>query len=977
MAVAVPGGEIAPTGPKARHRCAAGCLDDEGDGVRRAWNTVAAGLGLALVVLLSACGGGEDTRRDATAAQAALTPTKQAQAFRSATNFGGNGWYWNPAEPGTGFMFEAQGDAAFVGFFMYEAGTGKAVWYAAYGVFFADDTGRHFFFGDLRRYSGGQPISSATVPAGGTSTSLGPVSITFPAQGGANVILPGGRSMAATRFDFNGLGSTPKAFQPETGWYWNPAEGGRGFAIEVQNDRLFMAMFHYNEDGSPTWNIVQGILASGTLVARFEAYDGGQGLTDAYVPGGQRSPRGGFAVGFRSPCGGQVQRGGAAPVSIVRFTIPDSGLAPGAECRAALVAADVVPSRAEAVWSDGFRTALADLPVFHPGDMVHGRLDAATVADVDADAYRYWLEAGVPYTIGGSAPGVGTFTLAVHDSRGTLLASGPTTSQLNFTPTTSGVYVLMVQGAPGQSGLYRAGVFGAASGELRLSTAALSMGLPRTVQGVLRGQNSGSFSLLIGADGVASGSLTLASAPTAPLALSGSVASSGRVSLTAGTSLALTAYLGPDCDLTGTWSALPPGTGAGSLVGDCTGVRVLDNRAPAAGSIGMPALFRWGEPQPLISAGSNVDLDGDLVQFSRWRLVAKPPGSAAVIRPGAFPKALDADLPGDYVLELVVSDGKNDSPAVQATLRAVPANSLPVANAGPDRTVAVNTLMVLDGSASADPDGALSFRWELLAEPLGAGVAYTPDVAARAQLPFIAPLPGHYVFRLTVTDGVSVSVDEVTVVATRDGAPTAFGAPANLWVGVGSSVRLDGRSGSAAVLVPEWQLLSAPLGSQAVLQGPARELSVTLAPDVTGFYNFTLRSLDPATGGVAGVAVTQVQAVDLAGGWTGPIGPSSSPGASLISFSTDSSGALMGRLTVGFPACGRIVRLIRDFAGPQRLFDASGNTASFYFTGNNTAATLRAELRSSSRMTGTLALQLSAEPDCPAQTLVLPWEVTR
>ena len=74
----------------------------------------------------------------------------------------------------------------------------------------------------------------------------------------AAVQLPGGRRIAATRFDFGGLVTPQKNHQPETGWYWNPAEGGRGYALEVQNDKLFMAMFHYNDDGSPTWNVVEG-----------------------------------------------------------------------------------------------------------------------------------------------------------------------------------------------------------------------------------------------------------------------------------------------------------------------------------------------------------------------------------------------------------------------------------------------------------------------------------------------------------------------------------------------------------------------------------------------------------------------------------------------------------------------------------------------------------------------------------------------
>lgn len=33
---------------------------------------------------------------------------------------------------------------------------------------------------------------------------------------------------------------------PESGWWWNPAEGGRGFSIEIQDNYLFMAVYTYD-----------------------------------------------------------------------------------------------------------------------------------------------------------------------------------------------------------------------------------------------------------------------------------------------------------------------------------------------------------------------------------------------------------------------------------------------------------------------------------------------------------------------------------------------------------------------------------------------------------------------------------------------------------------------------------------------------------------------------------------------------------
>lgn len=51
-----------------------------------------------------------------------------------------------------------------------------------------------------------------------------------------------------------------QAFTPETGWWWNPDESGRGFNIEVQDNRISIAAYVYEEDGSPVWLLAAGFL---------------------------------------------------------------------------------------------------------------------------------------------------------------------------------------------------------------------------------------------------------------------------------------------------------------------------------------------------------------------------------------------------------------------------------------------------------------------------------------------------------------------------------------------------------------------------------------------------------------------------------------------------------------------------------------------------------------------------------------------
>jgi hypothetical protein len=90
-------------------------------------------------------------------------------------------------------------------------------------------------------------------------------------------------------------------------------------------------------------------------------------------------------------------------------------------------------------------------------------------------------------------------------------------------------------------------------------------------------------------------------------------------------------------------------------------------------------------------------------------------------------------------------------------------NYPPSADAGPDQTVRLGSLVTLDGSNSADPDpspsSSLSFAWTQTAGP---DVALTGANSAKPT--FTPPVKGAYTFSLTVNDGQDDSVpDEVTI----------------------------------------------------------------------------------------------------------------------------------------------------------------------------------------------------------------------
>jgi hypothetical protein len=73
------------------------------------------------------------------------------------------------------------------------------------------------------------------------------------------------------------------AQDPDSGWWWNANESGRGYAIEKQGNTLFFASFLYDDSGFPSWytatlnkNSQQNF--SGVL----QQYEGGQTLFGDY-----------------------------------------------------------------------------------------------------------------------------------------------------------------------------------------------------------------------------------------------------------------------------------------------------------------------------------------------------------------------------------------------------------------------------------------------------------------------------------------------------------------------------------------------------------------------------------------------------------------------------------------------------------------------------------------------------------------------
>ncbi len=236
-----------------------------------------------------------------------------------------------------------------------------------------------------------------------------------------------------------------------------------------------------------------------------------------------------------------------------------------------------------------------------------------------------------------------------------------------------------------------------------------------------------------------------------------------------------------------------------------------------------------------LDGSTSSDADGDALTYE-WTLLELPPGSDAMLLTAdpASPWAeFIPDRAGRYVAELVVHDGQAESQPDTVLVSTV--NSAPVADAGPDRTVAVGAVVQLDGYASTDVDGdALAYRWSLTV-PEGSQAVLA--VTAGVETQFVVDRPGLYLAQLIVNDGAADSVPDTAVISTVNSAPVAD-AGVDREVQIGEEAFLDGSASHDADDDPlgfDWSLTSVPPGSVAVLDEPQTR-QPALTPDLPGAY---------------------------------------------------------------------------------------------------------------------------------------------
>lgn len=264
---------------------------------------------------------------------------------------------------------------------------------------------------------------------------------------------------------------------------------------------------------------------------------------------------------------------------------------------------------------------------------------------------------------------------------------------------------------------------------------------------------------------------------------------------------------------------------------------------------GFDQLVALGGSASLDGSGS-YDADGFVTTYS-WSVVGAPDGSEAEAPGDSATGTFTPDLAGSYTLSLTVTDDEGNVSAPDiVTVTAQGANAAPEAVLSTSSTIAVGVPIVLDGSASFDPDGdALSYIFSVQVAPSGASPSLEHESEQNASAEFVADTPGTYVLGLEVDDGRTRSIrDDLTLVITEEAnqPPVADCGPSQS-VEVGTLVQVDGSASSdpeGAPLTYSWEL-APPAGSAASLSDET-ESSPTFTTDVVGVFRAELTVSDGA-----------------------------------------------------------------------------------------------------------------------------------
>ena len=319
-----------------------------------------------------------------------------------------------------------------------------------------------------------------------------------------------------------------------------------------------------------------------------------------------------------------------------------------------------------------------------------------------------------------------------------------------------------------------------------------------------------------------------------------------------------------------------------------------DNQIPVANA-GADINAQVGDTVSLNGSLSS-DPDQNTLSYA-WSLLSSPTGSTPVLQSATtINPSFTADLAGAYTISLIVNDGFDNSVPDTVTVNVSESNLPPVANAGLDQETEINVPVLLDGSASSDPENnTLTYAWSVLSSPTGS--VFNLSSANSVQSNFSADTLGEYQIVLSVNDGSFDSASDVVIITVVDDTgnnnqpPVAvldFG-PDN-----GNTVNLDASQSSdpeGASLSFQWNFLAKPEGSNANIW-PTDSATPSFNIDLPGRYEVQLIVSDGELFSTPDAAALNIAAPDFVPSLVMNPLPSNSPLAGTLMSLSGSHNAL-------------------------------------------------------------------------------------
>jgi hypothetical protein len=165
-------------------------------------------------------------------------------------------------------------------------------------------------------------------------------------------------------------------------------------------------------------------------------------------------------------------------------------------------------------------------------------------------------------------------------------------------------------------------------------------------------------------------------------------------------------------------------------------------------------------------------------------------------------------------------------------------DAAPDADAGGSYSVDQDQPVTLDGTASSDDNGPVTYAWAVASAPEGSNGGALLN-ATSATPSFTPDIPGDYTLTLTVTDGIGQTDADTATVSSINAAPIPHAGP-SLGTYVGAIVPLDGslsHDPNGDPITFAWSL-QGPAGSTATLINAA-SAEATFVPDLPGQYTAT------------------------------------------------------------------------------------------------------------------------------------------